>query len=241
MPAEFPLTPAQRNAIASQKLGAPFAAPDLAAALAALEGGADFLDFEAIMPEIPLYPGTRPFEPVPFQWSAHLHGERGELSVAGFLAERPDDPRRAFAESLAAAFAGRRFPVAVYSGFEAEILAAQARVFPELAAPLDALRARLLDLLPVLRRSVYHPGFQGSFSLKRVAPVLAPGFGFDDLPGIADGGAAARAWHALARGELAGPAAAAALAELRAYCARDSEALARVLAALRALAAHSSP
>ena len=103
------------------------------------------------MPAIPLYPGTRPHEPVPFQWSAHLHGERGELSAAGFLAERPDDPRRAFAESLAAAFAGRRLPVAVYSGFEAEILAAQARVFPELAAPLDALRARLFDLLPVLR------------------------------------------------------------------------------------------
>jgi len=241
VPADFPLTPAQRNAIASLGRGAPFAAGELAAALACCAAGADFLDFEAIMPEVPLYPGTKAYEPVPFQWSAHLHRAGGELAHAGFLAETGADPRREFARSLLAAFADRALPVAVYSGFESDVLAALARVFPDLAADLDALRARLFDLLPVLRRSVYHPDFRGSFSLKRVAPALAPGFGFADLPGIADGGAAARAWHALARGELAPAAAARALDELRAYCARDSLALARVLDALRELAAQSSP
>lgn len=241
VPADFPLTPAQRNAVASLARGAPFAASELAAALAVCAAGADFLDFEAIVPAVPLYPGTRAYEPVPFQWSAHLHRAGAEPAHAEFLAEAGADPRRGFAESLLAAFAGRALPVAVYSGFESDVLAAQARALPDLAAGLEALRARLFDLLPVLRRSVYHPGFAGSFSLKRVAPVLAPGFGFADLPGIADGGAASRAWHALARGELAPAAAARALAELRAYCARDSLALARLLDALRALAAHSSP
>jgi hypothetical protein len=84
---------------------------------------------------------------------------------------------------------------------------------------------------------VYHPAFLGSFSLKRVAPVLCPGFTFSDLPGIADGGAASRAWLALARSELEPERAAEVLAELGEYCARDSNALVRLLPALRALAA----
>jgi hypothetical protein len=230
-------TPAQRNARAALSRGAPVVTPDLAAALAALGPAPDFLDFEAILPELPLFAGTRPLEPVPFQWSAHLSEPGGSLRHAEYLAESGADPRRGFAETLVAAFSGRAQPVAVYSSFESDVLELLARAFPDLAAGLDALRARLFDLLPVLRRSVYHPEFLGSFSLKRVAPVLAPGLRFDDLPGIADGGSAARAWHALARGELASAEAARALVELRAYCARDSLALAELTRALRALAA----
>ncbi|HTO05533.1 MAG TPA: DUF2779 domain-containing protein [Myxococcota bacterium] len=244
LPDALAQTPAQRNAREALARGGPVVTPELEAALSALGPSPDFLDFEAIVPELPLYPGTRPLEPVPFQWSAHLGEPDGSLRHAEYLAGSGADPRRGFAETLLEAFAGRVRPVAVYSSFESEVLELLARVFPELARELDALRARLFDLLPVLRRSVYHPEFLGSFSLKRVAPVLAKGFRFDDLPGIADGGAAARGWHALARGELSAADAARVLAELRAYCARDSLALAELTRALRALAAqpaHSVP
>jgi hypothetical protein len=244
VPEDFPLAPAQRNARRSLALGRAFAASGLARALAELGPEPDFLDFEAIVPEIPVFAGTRPFEPVPFQWSAHLAAGAGSLEHAEYLADGSADPRRGFAESLIARFAGRGARIAVYSSFESEVLALLARAFPELAAELERVRARLFDLLPVLRQSVYHPAFLGSFSLKRVAPVLASGFRFDDLPGIADGGAAARGWLALTRGELSAERGAALLAELRAYCARDSLALAELLRALRGLVAdanHSAP
>ncbi len=244
VPEDFPLAPAQHNARRSLALGRAFAASGLARALAELEPEPDFLDFEAIVPEIPVFAGTRPFEPVPFQWSAHLAAGAGSLEHAEYLADGSADPRRGFAESLIARFAGRGARIAVYSSFESEVLALLARAFPELAAELERVRARLFDLLPVLRQSVYHPAFLGSFSLKRVAPVLASGFRFDDLPGIADGGAAARGWLALTRGELSAERGAALLAELRAYCARDSLALAELMRALRALvaeASHSAP
>jgi len=231
------LSPAQRNARAALARGAPVVTDELGTALAELGAAPDHLDFEAILPELPLWPGTRALEAVPFQWSAHLAQPGGGLLHAEYLADGTADPRRGFAESLVAAFAGRSGRIAVYSAFESDVLELQARAFPDLAPALGALRARLFDLLPVLRRSVYHPEFLGSFSLKRVAPVLAPGFGFDDLPGIADGGAAARGWHALARGELSPSDGARVLAELRAYCARDSLALAELTNALRALAA----
>jgi len=238
LPAGHARTPAQRNARASLLRGAVFVAGDLARRLDGFGPPADFLDFEAIMPEIPVFAGTRPFQVVPFQWSGHLWQGDAELAHAEFLADGGADPRRAFAERLLATFAPRALPILVYSGFESEVLGALGRAFADLADPLERLRARLRDLLPVLRKAVYHPEFRGSFSLKRVAPVLCPGFTFSDLSGVADGGAASRAWLALARGELTRERAAAVLAELRVYCARDSLALARLLPLLRGLAEH---
>ena len=236
LPDAFEATLSQRNARASLAHGGVFASRDLARRLEGFGPPADFLDFEAILPEIPVFVGTHPFEVVPFQWSAHLWQDGAALAHAEFLADGRSDPRRAFAESLLAAFALRTLPIAVYSDFESEVLVGLARTFADLADDLDRVRARLRDLLPVVRRGVYHPDFLGSFSLKRVAPALCPGFTFSDLPGIADGGAASRAWLALARGELSDSRASEVLAELRVYCARDSFALARLLPALRELA-----
>ncbi len=237
LPEGFSRTPAQRNARASLARGTAYVSSDLVRRLEGFGPPADCLDFEAILPEVPVFPGTRPFEVVPFQWSAHIWQTDGELVHAEFLGDGRTDPRRAFAESLLEVFAPRKHPILVYSGFESEVIAALERGFADLADALASLRARLRDLLPVVRRSVYHPEFLGSFSLKRVAPVLCPGFTFSDLRGIADGGAASRAWLALARSDLDRERGAEVLAELREYCARDSSALARLLPALRALAA----
>jgi hypothetical protein len=230
------LTPAQQNARAACRRGGAFAAPELARRLEGFGPPADFLDFEAILPEVPLFPGTRPLEVVPFQWSAQLARDDGGVEPAGFLAEAGGDPRRAFAETLLAALGPRRLPICVYSAFESDALEALGRTYPDLQAELERVRGRLRDLLPVVRRSVYHPAFRGSFSLKRVAPLLAPGFGWDDLDGIADGGAAAGAWLEMALGEADAARSAELRAGLVAYCARDSLALVHLLAALRALA-----
>ena len=237
---DFSRTPAQRNARESLLRGTAFVTGDLARRLSGFGPPADALDFEAFLPEIPVFAGTRPFEVIPFQWSAWLACGDSEPVQAEFLADGRSDPRREFAESLLKALAPRELPILVYSSFESEVLGALSRSFPDLAEGLERLRARLRDLLPVVRRSVYHPGFLGSFSLKRVAPALCPELTFSDLPGIADGGAASRAWLSLARGELSPERGAGILGELREYCARDALALARLLAVLRALEpAHS--
>lgn len=39
---------------------------------------------------------------------------------------------------------------------------------PALRAELEELEHKLIDLLPVVRENVYHPDFQGSFSIKYV-------------------------------------------------------------------------
>jgi hypothetical protein len=54
--------------------------------------------------------------------------------------------------------------------------------------------SRSLDLLSIVRGGVYFPEFWFSNSIKSVAPAVCPGFGYDDLEGIADGSAASAAF-----------------------------------------------
>jgi hypothetical protein len=73
-----------------------------------------------------------------------------------------------------------------------------------------------------VRCAIYFPEFGFSNSIKTVAPALCPGFSYDDLDGVADGGAAAAAFLQLASGALTVP------NELLAYCMRDTIALVEV-------------
>ena len=127
-------------------------------------------------------------------------------------------------------------PIAVYSNFEASVLGILAERLPDLREPLDAIRRRLFDLLVLVRESVYHPAFAGSFSLTRVGPALSPGFSYADLDGISEGGAAAAAGRTLMLEEKDPAARDALRASLRAYCERDTLALVELHAALDKLA-----
>ena len=214
-------------------------APGLARRLAAAGPPSAYLDFETCSPGIPVFPGTRPFQVIPFQWSLHRIDAAGALEHREFLAEGGGDPRPEFAARLVEALGGDDAPVLVYSGFEAAVIADLEASLPGLADALAALRARLFDLLPVVRGGVYARAFAGTFSLKRVSSALVPGFGYDDLGAVRNGGDAALALTRLLRGELAGEERAQLRAALLRYCARDTEALVEVHRALRELAAAS--
>jgi predicted RecB family nuclease len=152
-----------------------------------------------------------------------------------FLAPGAADPRREFAETLVAALSDPTAPVLVYSPFESTQLGALAGHFPDLAPGLRRIRERLVDLLPIVRSHLYHPDFDFSFSIKNVAPALAPGLDWGDLGPIADGTAASNALAALASGRTAPEEQAPLRAALLAYCARDTLALAKLHAALRGM------
>ena len=122
-----------------------------------------------------------------------------------FLADGDDDPRRRFAETLIEALHAFDGPIIVYSAYEQTRLRELAGEFPDLSESLNAIIARLVDLLPIVRSAVYFPEFDFSNSIKSVAPALCPGFGYDDLEGIADGAAASAAFLQLASGYLADP------------------------------------
>jgi len=236
IPADFPLSSKQtiiRDATAS---GKPYIGTDLGGLLHAFGPPACYLDFEAMMPPIPLYEGTRPYQTIPFQWSLHTIDGDGVLNHEEFLADGVNDPRRRFAETLVDALACSDDPIIVYSAYEQTRLKELAVNFPDLSTALNAVIARLADLLPIVRSAIYLPEFGFSNSIKSVAPALCPGFSYDDLDGVADGGAASAAFLQLASGHITNPGEASQLrSELLAYCKRDTLAMVEVHQALARL------
>ena len=225
IPADFPLTAPQRIVARVVREGRALVHGDLPGALSRLAPPVRHLDFETFAPTLPRFAGTRPCDAIPFLFSVHTERDGAPPAQVDYLHERDDDPRPALAERLIAAL-GREGTVCAYSGYERQVLRALAAALPRRAEALRAVEARLFDLLPVVRNGYYHPAFRGSFSLKRVLPVLVPGLGYDDLA-IADGQTAAVRYA----GALAHPdpeERRRTFGELRAYCARDTLAMVRL-------------
>ena len=212
--------------------------PGLRDALAELQAPVAHLDFETINPAIPVWPGCRPYDQIPVQFSVHVEPARrgGETRHFEWLAERADDPRPALARALVRALRGAGSIVVYSQPFEEGRLRELQEAVPDLAEELQSIIDRLFDLLPVMRAHVRHPGFEGHFSLKNVAPALVPHLRYDEME-IGDGGTASRTLEAM----LLGPRLKAAENQrtrraLLSYCQQDTRATMGVLAWLRELA-----
>ena len=199
--------------------------------LAALQYPVHFLDFETFNPALPLYPGTTPYEIIPFQWSDHVMMADGTLIHHEFLADGRGDPRPEFVSTLLAVL-GDHGSIVVYSGYEAGRIKALADSFPASEESLQALLPRLFDLLPLVRRYCYHPEFHGSFSIKAVLPALVPDLSYTDLD-INDGGLAATAYLEIVDAATPPSRRAELMQQLRRYCYRDTEAMVRLVEKLR--------
>lgn len=171
-----------------------FDALSAAADLATHKLPAYFIDFETIQFAVPIWKGTRPYQQIPFQFSAHRLSRTGKLEHQSFLELSGKDPSKAFAESLIDA-CGERGPVFVYNaGFETARISELADRFPRLKQSLLGINARVVDLLPIARERYYHPSQQGSWSIKKVLPAVAPDLRYDALEGVQDGGMAMNAF-----------------------------------------------
>jgi predicted RecB family nuclease len=159
--------------------------PRLKAALEPFTGRLGFLDFETISRAVPVWPGMAPWEQAAAQFSYHEAQGDGTYRHVGYLAEGPQDARPPLARAMLAATAGAE-RIVMYTPFERTRIRSLQLAVPELAADLKALEDKLIDLHPVIRDHVYHPDFQGSFSLKYVLHPLVPELTYNDLV-IVDG------------------------------------------------------
>ena len=153
-----------------------------------------FLDFETIQFAVPIWPGTRPYQQIPFQFSLHVLSPTGAIEHQDFLDLSGTDPSLRFAQSLVAA-CSTRGPVFVYNaGFETARIRELAERFPALSTSLLAINDRVVDLLTIAQQRYYHPSQQGSWSIKKVLPAVAPDLRYDALDGVQDGGMAMTAF-----------------------------------------------
>jgi hypothetical protein len=167
--------------------GEPEQDPSAGEKLAALGYPRYFLDFETVMPAVPVWANTRPYRHVPIQWSCHRVDDDGKLTHRRFLATDGADPRRRFAESLIEAVETNGPVFAYNAAFEGRQLSELAELFADLAADLLAIRARLFDLWPFTKAHYCHPAMKGSWSLKAVVSTVAPDLDYANLDHVQSG------------------------------------------------------
>jgi hypothetical protein len=148
-----------------------------------------YLDFETIMPAVPIWPGTHPYETLPFQWSCHIEGPDGSVRHSEFLDLSGKPPMRHLAESLIEIL-GLEGPILMYTSYEARVIRGLADRLPDLGPKLEAILDRLVDLHPVVKENYYHPDMLGSWSLKAALPTIAPDIEYSALEEIQEGTAA---------------------------------------------------
>ena len=189
-----------------------------------------FLDFETtFMTPVPMYDGTRPYQQVPFQFSAHvIEYEGAEMQHYEFLAPAGTDPRKAFIESLLAAVPENACVVAYNKNFETQRLQDLKEWFPEYGARIDGIIENMVDLMvPFRSKDVYLWQMEGSYSIKYVLPALVPELTYDALE-ISNGEMASNSWLALAQ-ETDPVKSETIRKQLLEYCGLDTLAMVRIL------------
>lgn len=188
-----------------------------------------FFDFETINPAIPRFDGTSPYTHTAFQFSCHVTKKKGaKTEHFEFLHDDASDPRPKLIKSLLELIPKKGAVIAFNSGFEKNVLFKLAESSPKHSTELKGIADRLVDLLPIFRKHVYHKDFLGSFSIKAVAPaLLGKELSYDGME-VGDGTEAQVAFESLISGQLAKKEKAALREVMLAYCEKDTWAMVKL-------------
>ncbi len=197
-----------------------------------------FLDYETFNPAIPRYDGYRPYQRIVFQYSLDVQRSPGAaVEHHEFLARDDRDPGPELAAALAARIGAAGSVIAWNASFESGCNREMAERMPAHKDLFSSIERRLWDLAGPFRDGSYvHKDFGGSWSLKKVLPVLVPDLSYEPLA-IKEGGAAADSWPKLIDPKLAAAKKQALAADMLAYCGTDTLAMVRILDRLKLSAA----
>jgi hypothetical protein len=156
-----------------------------------------YLDFESIMPAVPMFDQSRPYQQIVFQYSLHWQLTADSAPEhAEMLASNEGDPRLQIIPSLIAHAAQLETILVYNASFERSRLEEMAEDFPQYATALNDITYKLLDLMPVFRVWYRTHSMGARYSMKVVLPALCPDLNYDQLP-IGDGVSATNAFMQL--------------------------------------------
>lgn len=239
VPDTFDLNTAQRLCLQVERTGRPVVdKAALAAFLATLRYPLYHIDFETIMPGIPLYEGTRPYQQVPFQVSLHIQDAPGaEPRHLEYLANPAGDPRPGLVAFLLNNIGPEGSLLAYNAAFEVSRLKELAEGFTGPAEALLALAGRAVDLMAPFKAQAYVlPEFHGRYSIKVLLPAMVPGMTYEGMA-IANGADAQQAFSAMAAGKMDRADIEKTKEALLVYCGQDTLAMVKILAKLYEAAA----
>ncbi|MFL2888085.1 MAG: hypothetical protein CNC06_03055 [Pelagibacterales bacterium MED-G40] len=136
-----------------------------------------FMDFETVMQGVPKIKGTKPYIPLPFQWSVHKWSsldKKIKLNDANsFLDFLDQNIERKFAESLLNEL-GDEGSIFIHSPYEKKVLDRLKKKdsCKDLVNKIDKLDARILDTLEIVRKEFYDPNMNGQYKIKVINKVI---------------------------------------------------------------------
>lgn len=134
-----------------------------------------FLDFEAIMPSVPMYDKSRCFDTIPTQYSLHILEKDGKLTHTEYMHQDNSDPRFQVAANLIQDLGDKGSIIVYNKTFESSVITNLTNLFSEMGQDLAKLQNRLVDLMaPFKDADYFHPKMYFSYSLKAVLPALVP-------------------------------------------------------------------
>ena len=184
-----------------------------------------YMDFETWTDAVPPVDGCWPYRQVCFQYSVQVEQDPGASPQEfTYLAESKTTPIADFIKNLLQVL-GTEGSIVVYNAsFERGRLLEFLKDDPSLQESINAIIARMIDLMDVFRSKYYYlPGMGDSYSIKWVLPAIFPDMKYDDLV-IANGKDATAAFQQLAV-ETDTTKMAAIQSALQTYCALDTQAM----------------
>jgi len=228
IPEKIDLSQSQKIVKECTVSGNDYVNPELTGDLREIDYPLFFIDFESASTAIPWLDGTKPYQQIPFQWSCHIMDSEGKVEHRQFISDTAEDPRAQFTRTLIDCL-GSKGTIIHYTPFEKTILKDMASVYPDYSEKVGALFPRMIDLCKLLKGNYYHPDFRGSYSIKRVLPVLFPNpdAGWKNLE-IQDGISAMLNYFKMIDPDMPGDDKRKIREDLLSYCCQDTHAMVQI-------------
>lgn len=205
VPEEILTNNLQKNYLKSLKIGKPIIEKEkIREELSKLKYPLYFLDYETLNPAIPVYDGYKPYQRIEFQYSLHIQEspnsslEEIENNHKEFLSRGEKDAALELVKQLRKDIKSDSGSVIVWNkSFECSCNREMGVRYPEFKEFLDDVNNRVYDLMDIFSRSngfYVDAKFHGSWSIKKVLPVLAPDCSYVGLP-IHEGATASNKWR----------------------------------------------
>ena len=188
-----------------------------------------FIDYESYNPAIPQYDGYKPYDQIPFQWSLHIQREKGGgLEHYEFIETEAIDPIPNFLNSLSGVIGNTGSIVVWNKSFEGKQNERMGEIHPEFKELCENMNGRIYDLMDIFQGGYYaDPKCKGSYSIKKVLPVLVPELSYHGME-IGDGATAMSSWKEMVFGSLPEIEKVTIKNNLLKYCELDTMAMVRI-------------
>lgn len=196
IPDDFKLAPKQRMQVEAAKKDEQYLELEsIKEFVERLEFPLYFLDYETLSSIIPPFDGLSPYNQLPFQYSLHvMETPESELQHFTYLHRENSDPTVPLSESLSEHIGDSGTILTWNESFEKGCNLLMGKIAPKYKKFYSQINDRIDDLcIPFQKNWYVDKGFMGSYSIKKVLPVLVPELSYKDL-GINEGAAAQRLW-----------------------------------------------